>query len=286
MKRTASLAALALAVTGLFPREARAEDQSENFGYALLASGGLMAMVADIAFTAYSGAAVAELREPSQSWMIAQTAIGGTSALVLNGVGLGLAADDRREEGLELVTFPASIWTGGIAIFGGWSLAEPGETDVRARFALSFVAGTNLAFSTLAIGAHFDERPTPFYISVPQLALMAPECVLTAIQASEDPDNVAGWTALSVWSGVLTTHAVINLIVRGVEGGSPDVPPPTPPTSVPPPPPDPYYIDPAGQPELAPPLPPVDEVKPPLVVPAAIPGGASLGPGFMMVGRF
>jgi hypothetical protein len=270
----------------LAPREARAEDQSEVFGYASGAIFGAMAVVADIAFTAYSGASVAELKEPSQSWMIAQTAIGGASALFMNGLGLALAAEDHREEGYEAATLPISIWTGGIAIFGGWSLAEPGETDLRARFGLSFVASTNLAFTTLAIGTHFDERPTPFYISVPALALMAPECVLTAIQATEDPDNRAAWAALSVWSGLLSAHAVINLVARGVDGGSVPVPVAIPPTSVPPPPPDPYYIEPGVPAEVVPPAPPVDEVKPPLVVPAAIPGGASLGPGFMMVGRF
>lgn len=286
MSVRASLAALLVGAACLVPREARAEDQSESFGYASAAIFGAMAVVADIAFTSYDAVAVSELKEPSQNWMIAQTAIGGSSALVLNGLGLALGAEDRREEGYEVATLPFSIWTGGLAIFGGWSLAEPGEIDLRTRFGLSFVGATNLAFTTLAIGAHFDERATPFYITVPQLALMAPECVLTAIQATEDSEHGPAWAALSVWSGVLSAHAVINLVARGLEGSS-DVPPePISTTSVPPPPTDPYYIDPAGQPEVVPPAPPVEDVKPPLVVPAAIPGGASLGPGFMMVGRF
>lgn len=288
MRRNVSRgAALLVAAACLLPREARADDQTEVFGVASGAMLGVMAVVADIAFTAYSGLSVAELKEPSQSWMIAQTSIAGTSALVMNGIGLALAAEDHREEGYEAATLPISIWTGGIAIFGGWSLAEPGETDLRARFGLSFVASTNLAFTTLALGAHFDERTTPFYIAIPQLALMAPECVLTAIQATEDRDNTGAWAALSVWSGLLTAHAVVNLVARGVDGTDSPVPEP-PSINVPPPlpPPDPYYIDPGAPLEVVPPAPPVDEIKPPLIVPAAIPGGASLGPGFMMVGRF
>lgn len=288
MKRSVSPAAgLLVAAALLVPRTARADDQTEVFGIAAGATAGIMAFVADVVFTAVTSAAIVDLKEPSQSWMIAQTSIGGASALVMNGFGLALGADDRREEGYELLTLPFSMWTGGIAIFGGWSLAEPGETDLRARFGLSFVAGTNLALTTLAIGAHFDERPTPYYVAIPALALMAPECVLTAIQATEDRDNVAAWAALSVWSGLLTTHAVINLVARGIEGGSvpvpADIPPPPP---IPTPPSDPYYIDPSVPLEVVPPAPPVEEVKPPLVVPAAIPGGASLGPGIMMVGRF
>ncbi len=287
MRRLASVGpALALAAC-LLPREARAEDQEEAFGTALAASLGIMALAADIAFTSYTAVTVSELEEPAQSWMIAQTAVGGASALVMNGLGLGLAAEDRREEGYELATLPVSIWTGGIAVFGAWSLAEPAETDLRARLGLSFVAGANLAFTTLAIGAHFDERPTPFYIAIPELALMAPHCVLTAIKATEDEENGTAWAALSVWSGLLTTHAVINLVARAVDGAAVPVPEPTPiSTPAVPAVPDPYYIDPGAPVEEVPPVPPVEEVRPPLVVPAAIPGGASLGPGFMMVGRF
>lgn len=269
------------------PREARAEDQTEVFGYAIAGTFGIMATVADVAFSAYSAVSVSDMKEPSQSWMIAQTAVGGASALVMNGLGLGLAAEDKREEGYELATFPISVWTGGLAIFGGWSLAEPSGSDLRTRFGLSFVAGTNLAFSTLAVGAHFDERATPFYISVPQLALMAPECVLTAIKAAEDSDHRAAWSGLAVWSGVLTAHAAINLVARGLQGSN-DRPDPFAAATPPPPPPpvDPYYIDPAAPLEVVPSAPPIEVVKPPLVVPAAIPGGASLGPGIMMVGRF
>jgi hypothetical protein len=283
--RRRAIAAVAGAVL-LFPRDARAEDQEETFGIAAGVSVGMMAIIADLAFTGYTGASVAELKEPSQSWMIAQTAVGGASALVMNGLGLALAAEDHREEGYEMATLPISIWTGALAVFGGWSLAEPGETDLRARLGLSFVASTNLAFTTLGIGAHFDERPASFYVAIPELALMAPECVLTAIKAADDPDNKAAWATLSVWSGLLTAHAAINLIARGVEGDTDAIPPPAIEAPAVPAVTDPYYIDPSGPIEVVPPIPPADEVKPPLVVPAAIPGGASLGPGFMMVGRF
>jgi hypothetical protein len=242
-----------------------------------------MALAADIAFTSYTAVTVSELEEPAQSWMIAQTAVGGASALVMNGLGLGLAAEDRREEGYELATLPVSIWTGGIAVFGAWSLAEPAETDLRARLGLSFVAGANLAFTTLAIGAHFDERPTPFYIAIPELALMAPSaCSPQSRPPRRRKRHCVGGTPLVG----LAHHPRRDQSRRAccrrrscpcqAPISTPAVP------AVP----DPYYIDPGAPVEEVPPVPPVEEVRPPLVVPAAIPGGASLGPGFMMVGRF
>jgi len=281
-RRSAGL--LLVAGSLLVPREARADD--DTFGIVLGSTLGMMGVVANITFTAKSAIDVDTLTEPSQSWMIAQTAVSGASALALNGIGLGLAADDRREEGYELLTLPFAIWTGGLATFGGWSLAEPGETDVRDRFALSMLAGANLAFTTHAIGAHFDERPTPYYLAVPELALMAPESVLTAIQAANDESGRPAWIALSIWSGLLAVHAAANLIGRATSQPTDEVP--TPVIEVAPPPPvDPYYIDPSGVPPSSlPPSPPPPSVSPPLVVPAPIPGGASVGPGFMMVGRF
>ena len=45
---------------------------------------------------------------------------------------------------------------------------------------------------------------------------MAPECVLTTIKAVTDPEGRERWVPMAVWSGALTVHGLVSLIVRGL----------------------------------------------------------------------
>lgn len=272
------------------PQRAHADDDvaiavtSVSVGSSLLA--------ANIAFTAYTAGKVADRQEPSQSWMIAQTVVTGAETLGVNGLAVALGVLDDDEEGLELAPLPFAIWTGGLTIFSTWSLARPGETDLQTRAGLSFLAATNLAFTSTAVGALADGEHAPYYISIPEACLMAPQAVLTAVQASRDDAGRPGWIALSAWSSLLTVHGVVSVIGRAMNHKPVEYniePPPQPLPTPPAQPLDPYYIDPTGPTPAAPPppaTPPNQPVPRPVVVPAPIPGGASLGPGLMMLGVF
>lgn len=279
----------ALLAWSIAPAEARADDDVAIAVTSVAVGSSLLA--ANIAFTAYTGGKVADRQEPSQSWMVAQTVVMGAETLAVNGLAVALGVIDDDEEGLELTPLPFAIWTGGLSIFSSWSLASPGGTDLQSRVGLSFLAATNLAFTSTAVGALADGEHAPYYVSIPEACLMAPQAVLTAVQASRDENGRAGWIALSAWSSVLTLHGVVSVIGRAMNHRSVQYSVETPPQPLPTPPAqplDPYYIDPTAPVPVAPPpiAPRKPPATPPLVVPAPIPGGASLGPGLMMLGVF
>ncbi len=290
--RGAGLPALALALTAALAPQAALADQEESFLVVGAVSLAGMLGAADIAFSAYTATMVADGEEPAQSWMIAQTTLAGAQALVLAGATIALTAEDHREEGYEMLAVPFVIWTGGLATFGAWSLAAPFETSTDTRLGASFLGATNLAFTSVGIGALGDERYLPFYASVPQVAIMAPESVLTAVKAANESGERPGWIALSVWSGLLTVHGVINLVGRATSGDPYDrynspMPTPEPPPPPPPPPDDPYYIDPESpSPSTPNPPPPPLVVPPPTVVPGTVSGATSVGPGLVFLGTF
>ncbi|NUP10496.1 MAG: hypothetical protein HOW73_30980 [Polyangiaceae bacterium] len=282
------LGTCAAALVLVSPTEAQASDEEAILGMTAIV-GGAFLIGADIAFTAYTAAHISNHEQPADSWMIAQSVVAGAQTIAINAVTIYIGAEDDDEEGLELLPMLPAIWTGSLATFSTWTLATPGDESLNARMGLSVVAATNLAFTATAIGSLTDRPYTePYYISIPQIAFMAPECVLAGIQAARDPDGRAGWAVLSAWSGVLAVHGVYSLVTRGVYGSERDYPPPETPTAAPTPPADPtdpYYIDPAV-PALPPP-PPVEVPAPaPAVVPTPIPGGASIAPGLSVIGLF
>lgn len=281
--------ALSLAtITLVAPRQARADDDVPLIVTAV----SLVAVLigTDIMFTAYTGGKVGRKEEPDQSWMIGQTVVAGAQSLALTGLTVGLSATDKKEEGYEMLAVPAAIWTTALTVFSAWSVGAPGETKVDARFGVSWLAGANLAFTATAVGALADGRYAPFYQSIPQTAIMAPQAVLTSIQAARDESGRPGWIALAAWSGVLTIHGVVSMVGRGVQAGDDD-PPAEPPAPVLPTPPaapiDPYYIDPAVPLPPAPPPSPAPVPAPsPVVIPAPVPGEAGVAPGLAVVGVF
>lgn len=186
----------------------------------------------DIAFTVHDGLRIGANEEPDSGWMLAQSSVVGPQALfldVVTGVFTGL---DEREEGYVMAVLPAAIWSSSLATFSTWTLAssrvEPppfgrtraieDDTKPRDRFAVSWVIGTNLAFSSTALGSAVVGRWSPLYVSVPQSVLMGTECGLAAVHAGLSDKARPGWIALSVWSGVLTAHGVASMLGRSLGG--------------------------------------------------------------------
>lgn len=290
MKRPlAACAAAAALLVASVPQEARADDDAAvvitavGLGAALIAS--------DITFTAYTGGKVGRHEEPAEAWMVAQSVVTGAQTLALGGVSVFVGVEDDDEEGGALLPLVPGIWTGGLSIFSTWSLAAPAETAVDARLGVSFVAATNLMFTSAAIGSLAGKNGyTPYYISIPELTLMAPQSVLTAVQAARDESGRPGWAVLSAWSGVLTIHAVVAIVTRAQDQGGSDYPPPPEPAALPPSDPgttDPYYIDPTRPPP--PELPPAPQSIPaprPVLVPTPIAASKGVAPGLTLMGLF
>jgi hypothetical protein len=181
---------------------AQADDGEAILGATVVTS----LVVSDVVFTVYSAITVDANEEPDTGWMIAQTSVVGLQALVLNGLGAGVAA-----------FFPLATLLGTLSTFGAWSLIGSGTSiDVKARFGLSSVLAMNTYFSGVAIATMADGRPLPDYMSIPQTALMAPEFLLTTIKAVTDPEGRAEWIGLASWSGLLTLHGTTSLILRGI----------------------------------------------------------------------
>jgi hypothetical protein len=148
--------------------------------------------------------------------MIAQGVIMGLQTLAMDALGTGFSVAEE-DEGIELAVLPFASWLGGMTAFSVWTLAAPQSVDVRGRFGLSMVLGMNVYFTSVAAATLGSGRASPDYMSIPQLALMAPECLLTTIKAATDPDARGAWIGLAAWSGLLSVHATVSLIARGIE---------------------------------------------------------------------
>ncbi|MBK8942338.1 MAG: hypothetical protein IPM79_33215 [Polyangiaceae bacterium] len=289
MKRRVAAATAAGLLALAAPREAHADDDTAGI-VAVIALGASL-VASDITFTAYTGGKVGRHEEPAESWMIAQSVVAGAQTVTLSGLSVFVAVEDDDEEGLALLPLLPGIWTGALTVFSTWSLGAPGETRVDTRLGLSFVAATNLMFSSAAIGSLAGKNGyTPYYISIPELTLMAPQAVLTAVQAARDESGRPGWAVLSAWSGVLTVHAVAALVTKSQDDGNSFIPPPEPvmPQPTPSGPSDPYYIDPL-RPDLPQEVPTAPQSRPaprPVVIPSPIASSDGVAPGLMMVGLF
>lgn len=209
---------------------ARADDSAEVAGAVI---GVLAAIGIDTGFTVHDAVRVDAREEPDAEWMVSQSTVVGAQAVVLNFFTGFAAASDRREEGITLAFLAPTIWTNALSTFSIWTLSsekyQPApfgrtlaiddDTNVRDRFAMSWVVGINLAFTSSVIGSAAGERWVPRYISIPQTVLMAPECVLASIKAGVDDHARAGWVTMAAWSGVLTIHGVASIIGGGDGSG-------------------------------------------------------------------
>lgn len=288
MKRAAFAAATLLALAT--PATARADD---DVVVVLAVVGAALFAGADVTFTAYSGGTAARVEEPDQTWMTAQSIVTTPQALALN-VGMGVIASEDDDEGYSLLALPVVAWINTLSVYSTWTVGAPGVIQPDQRFGVSWLAGTNAAFTAAAIGAMADDRLSPLWISIPEVGLMGAEAAFAGVRAAQDENWRGGWAAMAAWSGVLAVHGVLSIIGEGAgwnRGSDIPTPEPIPPEPPPQPPPDdplrvptpdpsfPTNNPPASRP--APPGPP-----PPLLVPAPVGEGAGLGPGVAVVGIF
>jgi hypothetical protein len=211
-RRLVAAALLSSAATLATPDVAVADDEDALLGITLVGS----LVVTDVIFTVYTSLKVDAPEEPARGWMIAQSVVMGLQTLVADSLGTVFSVAEP-DEGIELGVFPFASWLGGMSAFSIWSLAAPQSVEVRGRFGLSMVLGINTYFTSVAMATLASGRASPDYMSIPQLALMAPECLLTTIKAATDPDARGAWIGLAAWSGLLSVHATVSLIARGIE---------------------------------------------------------------------
>lgn len=221
--------AAAVAGLALLPAPEARADSLEDIAFIAL---GLGLVGGNVAFTVYDGIVMDAGEEPAPGASIAQTIIGGIEMLAITGISTAITLDDP-DEGAELAFLPLATWVGTLGTFGAWSLADSTTVDAKGRFGLSSVLAMNMYFTALNIATLADGRASPDYFSIPEVTLMAPECVLTTWKAVTDPAGRDRWVPLAVWSGALTLHGFASLVVRGLEferssSGSYALPLPTP----------------------------------------------------------
>jgi hypothetical protein len=273
------------------PSTAHADD---DVLIALAVTGLALCAGADVTFTAYSGGTAARVEEPDQAWMTAQSIVTTPQALAAD-VGMAVLAAEDDDEGYSLLVVPVVAWLNQLSIYSTWTVGAPGKVQPDQRYGVSWMAGTNAAFTAAAVGAFADERFSPLWISIPEVGLMGAEAAFAGVRAAQDEKWRGGWVVMSAWSGLLALHGIASIVAEatGVNDKA-DVPMPMPPEPAPPPPPppdpnDPLQIptpDPGSPTQNPPPRPPATSPPPPLVVPAPVGDGASVGPGVAVVGMF
>lgn len=283
--RLAASVAVACVAIGWAPREAHADD---DVLVAFAVVGVVLCAGADVTFTAYSSGVAARVEEPDQAWMTAQSIVTTPQAFGGN-IGMAAVAAEDDDEGFTLLALPVVAWVNTLSVYSTWAVGAPGVVSPDARWGVSWMAGTNAAFTAAAIGAAADERFSPLWISIPEVGLMGAEAAFATVRAVQDEDRRGGWIALAAWSGALTVHGVASIVAEavGLNQKTPPhgiLPPPEPP---PPPPPDPLRVpEPVPDTPEPPARPQPDEPPPPVLVPAPVGDGAGIGPGLAVMGVF
>lgn len=227
---TLPAAALTLAVA----TEARA-DGTDGIGAAVagIFITGTSIVVTGAVFTIHDVGTMSQGEPPALGWSIAESVLMTPSALLLD----TLLAMQHGKEGpgsnfsSALFLIPGA-WTGAMSAHGIWSLAAP-NTDRRTVYGVSWAIGANLAFTTGAVSALFNERRTPpVAFGILEMLGTTPTILVGASRLLGNDDRYrAPWAALTVWSGALFVHGGITLataIVRGRREGPavPEEPPP------------------------------------------------------------
>jgi hypothetical protein len=120
--------------------------------------------------------------------------------------------DDENSAALTLGFMVPSIWANAMATFGAWTLASE-QLPIADRFAVSWLLGSNVTFTTGAITSLF--RPTSIatpYLSTPEAVVQATQTVGCIVWAAGDEAHRVEWLALGGWSALLATHGFVSII--------------------------------------------------------------------------
>lgn len=258
---------------------------SADEGSTIIAGLSVLALTvgSDVAFTAYDIGRVRDGKTPDLAWMTAQTILTVPQAVALNGV-VAAAAADEDDAALALLAVPLASWTTALATFSTWSVADE-RGDIAQRFGTSWLVGMNGALSSAALGAAIDERFSSPWIAIPTVAATTPSAIYSAVRASEDAGERGTWIAMTVWSGVIGTHAIVSLFDAAFSDEEDEL------DIVYPPEPDgaPVAVPPESDDEVIEIVPSSRRPAPtpsPLVVPSPVTDGAQVVPGLVFTGRF
>jgi hypothetical protein len=271
----AACAALAIAAPA---REARASDEGAVIVTVIVIAAAVVGT--DIAFTAYDGGHVVDGKEVETSWMIGHAIVMPPQA-ILGYVPMILAQTEKDEKAAQIygtVFIPITAWANSLTAFSLWSLGSQ-TIDVRTRFGVSWLIGTNLTLTSGLAGSLWSEHHyAKPWLSIPTIALAGAELAGTSFAATKDTTHRGEWIGLAAWSGTMTTHGLISLIAWLADPHKSSSSETTDPTHYPTP----------FEPLDLPPKPSRHNqpLEVPNVAPTAIPNGASFVPGVSVFGRF
>jgi hypothetical protein len=115
-----------------------------------------------------------------------------------------------------------SLLTTSMFAHGIWSLASaPDKPPPHTRFFGSAAIGINATLTLSAIGAlfsndHIFDRPT----GIAEVALTLPQVVVGSVGLGVYPEDRGVWAGYTAWSGLLLTHGVLSIALRGEDRSS------------------------------------------------------------------
>ena len=78
----------------------------------------------------------------------------------------------------------------------------------------SVVIGVNAPFTSTILSQAVQGRLSPPGMAIAQMVTPLPQTVVTAYEIAHDPENRAGWIALTAWSGAIMLHGGLSLLLH------------------------------------------------------------------------
>jgi hypothetical protein len=205
-------AILAVALVLAPARPARA-GAAADIGRAIgIALGGGVILGADVVYTVHDASVAEKGERPSRGWSMSETFGATPQAIIANGfLVAGLASGESKGFAPVYFLLP-SIWTSALSTHGIWGVASK-SVHPGTLFGASWAIGANLAFTSGALGAAFDDRLPGAPFGVVEMLGTTPT-IAVGISRLVDPKGTdkGAWAALTAWSGALFVHGVASLV--------------------------------------------------------------------------
>lgn len=173
---------------------------------------GSVMMLGDLSLTTAAGIDTAARRESGRAFYITEGTVGTAQALAFAGSTVFYDAHQWTPFENLLIYLPATAWTGGLGVHGIWS-AVSAKIEPPTRLGLSFVVGTNWAFTGAIIGCYAHERLwSPAEMAIGQITFNSIETIVAIERAVDDPDHAVEWGLLAGWSSSIFLHGVLSAI--------------------------------------------------------------------------
>lgn len=176
-----------------------------------IVTGGVM-MLGNLSLTTAAGIDTAARRESGRGFYITEGVVGAAQALAYAGSTVIYDAHQWTPWENLLIYFPATAWTTGLGVHGIWS-AVSAKVEPPTRLGLSFVIGTNWAFTGALIGCYAHERLwSPAEMAIAEITFTSVESIVAIERAVDDPDHAVEWSLLAGWSSSIFLHGVLSAI--------------------------------------------------------------------------